>query len=95
MMYRPCTGRDHTLYNGILIGIALKELMVCDVDHHYLRLVILCKTCVNKRCCLQKTFKEFKQKDLKFILYYTLYVCLLLGEVGRWMLGHAVSAVIS
>lgn len=44
MMYRPCTGRDHTLYNGILIGIALKELMVCDVDHHYLRLVILCKT---------------------------------------------------
>lgn len=34
-------------------------------------------------------------KDLKFILYYTLYVCLLLGEVGRWMLGHAVSAVIS
>lgn len=44
MMYRPCTGRDHTLYNGILIGIAFKELMVCDVDHHYLRLVILCKT---------------------------------------------------
>lgn len=44
MMYRPYTGRDHTLYNGILIGIALKELMVCDVDHHYLRLVILCKT---------------------------------------------------
>lgn len=43
MMYRPCTGRDHTLYNGILIGIALKELMVCDVDH-YLRLLILCKT---------------------------------------------------
>lgn len=34
-------------------------------------------------------------KNLKFILYYTLCVCLLLGEVGRWMLGHAVSAVIS
>lgn len=55
MMYRPCTGRDHTLYNGILIGIALRELMVCDVDHHYLRLVILCKT-GGGDMCKQKVF---------------------------------------
>lgn len=43
-MYRPCTGHDHTYCIDLLIGIALKELMVCDVDHYYLRLVILCKT---------------------------------------------------
>lgn len=28
---------------GILIGIVLKELMVCDVDYYYLCFVILCK----------------------------------------------------
>lgn len=43
MMYWLCIGCDYILYNGILIGIVLKELMVCDVDYYYLCFVILCK----------------------------------------------------
>lgn len=61
-----CTGHDHTYCIDLLIGIALKELMVCDVDHYYLRLVILCKTgggdmYIYKRCCLQKHSKNLNR----------------------------------